>query len=746
MAASMNPPPGEQGKPKPANTMPIGLASLWRAIRRYSLLVFVFVLLSASAGALVYFFLPLPAYTARVIYHVKTSQDHILNPNAFGHVDPGNFRALQAATLTRYDLLNAALADPVVATQPMFLKDTSIDAVQLLQSKLKVDWSIGSEHMRVSLEGDSPEELQTVLKAVHAAYNQFIDESERQSKHKRLSEMQDLQTSYNNKAKAMRQNIRNVLTNFGSADPQIALLQEQFFTNLIGHSMAEMQRMEEAERALDRELIRLEKEQTLPAAMRGQVPPDVLDAYVTADPRLQQLRMDLETVLTRLEKNKDLVRPDKKPTEIMQLEQRKKDLEENINSMKAQLREAYAKHLREEMLKGQATMIDGIKARLERIRDQKADIDKQYKAFAQKLEQFKGQNAQVEDLRMDLKNLESITEKINDQLVLMQTEAGTKPRVTLWEPPRVLHGIEGNRRVKYTAMATIGFLVLGLALAQWLEIRHRRIQTLDEVTSGLGLQVLGTVPAVPKSGGAARSNWPHLLTEAVNTTRTMLLAGPSGDTNKTLLVTSAMSGEGKTSLTTHLAVSLASAGRRVLLIDADMRRPAVHKVLGLTSKPGLAELLMGTAVLDKVTLACKINGLYLVPAGQYTREAAAALSTERWQNVLRECGSQYDFVLVDSPPILPVADALAIAKNVDGVLISVMQDLSRFGAVQTACQRLSMIGANILGVVVSGVKTTGGYYYYYYDERYSKPVEAPPATPTTAAVVVRAEPQPPPAE
>jgi capsular exopolysaccharide synthesis family protein len=168
-------------------------------------------------------------------------------------------------------------------------------------------------------------------------------------------------------------------------------------------------------------------------------------------------------------------------------------------------------------------------------------------------------------------------------------------------------------------------------------------------------------------------------------------------------------------------VSLAAAGRRVLLIDADMRRPAVHKVLGLESKPGLAELLTGLAMLTDVTQTTKVAGLHLVPAGTYTREAAAMLSTERWSNILKESAVGYDFVLVDSPPILPVADALAIARNVDGVLISVMQDLSRYGAVQTACQRLSMVGAKVLGVVVSGVTTQGGYYYYYYDERYSKP-------------------------
>src|SRR5262245_60717403 len=122
MAAATNPPSVDPGRGKGAN-MPIGLASLWRAIKRYSLLMFVFTLLAASAGVLVYFFLPLPKMTGRVVYLVNTNAQGHLNPTVWNDRDPANFRAYQVNTILSRLVLNAALSEPGVAGLQMFEKD-----------------------------------------------------------------------------------------------------------------------------------------------------------------------------------------------------------------------------------------------------------------------------------------------------------------------------------------------------------------------------------------------------------------------------------------------------------------------------------------------------------------------------------------------------------------------------------------------------------------------------------------------
>jgi capsular exopolysaccharide synthesis family protein len=711
--------------------MPIGLASLWRAIKRYSLLVFVFALLAAAAGVLVYFFLPLPKMTGRIIYLVNTNPTGVLNPNVWNDRDPTNFRNYQVNGITSRLVLNAAMSEPGMANLSFLEKDRSIDGVQYFQSNLKIDFNTGMEHMRVSLEGDSQEELLVALKAINLSYMRWVYEKEMVRRNEKLVKLQKLLEDQNSKIKNSSLKIQNALA-LGSADEFLLVHERGHISNLINSADTELDGLNRRRRDLQMLLTRIEGNLKLPRNMRTPIDREFVKGLVENDLNvIAQLKKlaGLEAEIRRYDEALKAGSP--KPPMLLLLETQKTEATAKLNELRRDLPRAIEQQLQKDLDKNEKQVVENIDQQIKGIDEQKQAVVKEMKDAQQKLNDLNAAATSVEPMMLEKKNAEQISSRVNNELVTMVTEMGDLSRVSLWEDAYVFPGIEGNRRVKYTAMTVAGFLILGLALAQWLEIRHRRIQTLDEVTGGLGLTVIGTVPAMPKGGAAARSNWPHLLTEAVNTTRTMLLSGPGAGETKTLLITSAMSGEGKTSLTTHLAVSLAAAGRRVLLIDADMRRPAVHKVLGLESKPGLAELLTGTAMLAEVTQTTKVAGLHLVPAGTYTREAAAMLSTERWSNILKESAVGYDFVLVDSPPILPVADALAIARNVDGVLISVMQDLSRYGAVQTACQRLSMVGAKVLGVVVSGVTTQGGYYYYYYDERYSKPngnaVSAAPA-------------------
>ena len=164
-------------------------------------------------------------------------------------------------------------------------------------------------------------------------------------------------------------------------------------------------------------------------------------------------------------------------------------------------------------------------------------------------------------------------------------------------------------------------------------------------------------------------------------------------------------------------MSLAGAGRKVLLIDADMRRPAAHVVLAVPLAPGLSEYLTLGATAAEASQPCQVPGLTVVAAGKWNAASASALSGIRWRDLLALATAEYDFVLIDSPPILPVADALSIARNVDGVLIAVMQDHSRYLAVQAACNRLSLVGARMLGVVMSGATAQGS--ADYYDRYYS---------------------------
>jgi polysaccharide biosynthesis transport protein len=191
-----------------------------------------------------------------------------------------------------------------------------------------------------------------------------------------------------------------------------------------------------------------------------------------------------------------------------------------------------------------------------------------------------------------------------------------------------------------------------------------------------------------------------------------------------------MPGEGKTSLSGHLAISLARAGYRTLLVDADLRSPSNHRIFDVPVGPGLCELLRGEAELPDTVRATPFPNLSILPAGRWSLSATQALAGDRWAGVRSEAEAAWDFIVIDSAPILPVVDSLLLARHVDGVLLSVLHDHSRVASVAESQHRLLSIGANLLGVVLNGVEPKGGRYGY---AAYGYPVRtAEPIVATTA--------------
>jgi capsular exopolysaccharide synthesis family protein len=170
------------------------------------------------------------------------------------------------------------------------------------------------------------------------------------------------------------------------------------------------------------------------------------------------------------------------------------------------------------------------------------------------------------------------------------------------------------------------------------------------------------------------------------------------------MVTSPTGGEGKTSLATHLAASLARAGHQTLLLDGDLRRPAAHRVFEVSADPGFCEVLRGEVEPADAIRPTPAAGLWLLPAGECDGEAIGLLARGAVPRVIERLKQQYDFIVVDSSPVLPVADSLLLAQHVDGVLFSLFSEVSRLPKVYAAYQRLNSLGVRILGAVVNGVR------------------------------------------
>lgn len=207
-------------------------------------------------------------------------------------------------------------------------------------------------------------------------------------------------------------------------------------------------------------------------------------------------------------------------------------------------------------------------------------------------------------------------------------------------------------------------------------------------------------------------------TEAYRVIRTSIQFAQAGKELKTLAVTSCTPNEGKSMTIANLAVVLTQAGKSVLLLDCDMRNPTVHKNFGLSNKLGLSSCIsMGTALSDAVQKT-SIEGLYALTAGVIPPNPSELLGSEQMKNVLQRAKEQYDYVLIDTPPVMPVTDALIVSRFVDGMILVIASAEVKVEMARDVKNQLQHAGANILGVVLNKVRSEHhgygyGYYYYY---------------------------------
>ncbi len=184
------------------------------------------------------------------------------------------------------------------------------------------------------------------------------------------------------------------------------------------------------------------------------------------------------------------------------------------------------------------------------------------------------------------------------------------------------------------------------------------------------------------------------------------------ESHRVVMITSAVGSEGKTSLSSHLATSLARSGLRTLLVDADLRSPSVHRLFNLPVASGLSEVLRGEVDVSAAIADTEVSDLKVLAAGRCDRLTIRLLSQGFLGAVFGSLRDQFDFVIVNTSPILPVADASLVAQEADAVLFSIFSDVSRKAKVCAALQRLESLGVRVLGAVVTGsVDMTYGSYH-----------------------------------
>ena len=323
----------------------------------------------------------------------------------------------------------------------------------------------------------------------------------------------------------------------------------------------------------------------------------------------------------------------------------------------------------------------------------------------------------------------SLLQQEKELRVIRNSRANNIQIMDVAETPRAPY--VPNRR-KDILMSVVLGLALAVGLAFGIEYLDDTIKTPDDVTRRLRLPLLGLVPAVRGDRAPVLSREvPHDFGEAFRSLRTALVFTSPGGGPRLIGVTSTQPLEGKTTTACNLAMVLAYGGARVLLVDADMRRPGLHRTMGMENQDGLSHVLTGQARVGEVVRTTHDPNLLVMTAGRTPPNPSELLASERMQQVLHNLASgPFDWVVIDTPPVLAVTDAVILSAHLSGLVFVVGAEMTRRTHANRAIETLQTGQPRIVGVVLNRVDFDRNKYYYsrYYGYQY-KSYYGPAATP-----------------
>ncbi len=269
-------------------------------------------------------------------------------------------------------------------------------------------------------------------------------------------------------------------------------------------------------------------------------------------------------------------------------------------------------------------------------------------------------------------------------------------------------------------LGVFGGLVLAVVGVFAVEMFDDTLRDPSDVERLTGLPVLGAISRFDTSESelVAHVQPRTPVAEAFRSIRTNIQFASVDKPPRVILVTSPSPSDGKSTVAANLAVVLAQSNKKVILIDTDLRRPRVHKLLNLANRHGLTELFVQQEIsLDGINQDAGVSNLAIMPSGGLPPKPSELLGSERMTTIIKALLEEYDTVVIDSPPILAVTDASVLVQRVDGVMLVVKPGQTKLAALRQSAEQLRRVGANALGVVINGVELKRSRYYYYYQYR-----------------------------
>ncbi len=716
---------------------PISIKAVLRASRRYWWLILaLWTVGSAGIGAGVYLKVK-PVFRAASWLKVEPTVLDLYGGSSREGSEP--YMQTHVELIKSADVLSAAALSDKVEKWPR-IKEAG-DAVQELGRSIQVAIKPGTHLIEVSMVSQSALEAADLVNAVVEQFlvaNRGWSSKATKVQIEKLSKYNDklvadiAKTTEQLKDKHARVQVKEKLTRLPFDPETKAAKPEQGsaewtvdeYHQMLKQANAAKMDLLQAESALS-EAENVAQELSRESAMLGNKPRanSSLEAKLRADPDLRELARQRDDANQRKMQIGRSVR-DSADAALVKALAKVKDIDQRFNQLREQKKTFYQEELEtgglgesrpEAEVAKMASIVKGLNLK-------KNTLERELNKL--KLENIKqqGEELEIRFLEEDRASWKGMQDVVIRRLEQLNLDSVAEERIRMVNAARAEGRPIADKRMQYMAMAPVGVLGVVLGLVILLEIRSGRVADTEVLASRMRHEVFAIAPlpsnrpGMLETGDKAEQRLARFV-QSLDHLRVALCEGGTNGEGRVVMITSATGGEGKTTLSAHLAARCANAGTSTLLIDADLRRTSLGRLLDVTPGPGLGDVLAGNAELDATLLTVQAGGFHFLSAGTPGIDPTRVLKSTRLAELIGQLRQMYDLVIIDTPPVLPVADALIMGRWADGAVMAARYDASRLPLVERANRQIIAAGIPVLGVVVNGVKSQdqayGSYAYSY---------------------------------
>ncbi|HVX15447.1 MAG TPA: polysaccharide biosynthesis tyrosine autokinase [Pirellulales bacterium] len=717
--------PGHQGagsaSPTPGQGAAFSMGDARLVLRRWGWKCTATGFVLAVVAAAIVWLTFVPTYEATAFLEIKSRPIVI----AFQQEDNSHvFSETQLQTIRSAVVLSRVATQPDVANS---VDGRAESALSWLKKGLKAAYLGRSELCEITFRAGRPEVAALVANAIMDAYLSLHTTNVSEGTKRVVELLKEEKARRAEEVRGFQDRVRLLTKTATEDDPSLLHHEEHVIVQqnpLAG--LEDKRTAAEVERAVLEAKLKVAEESQ---EHTSEAPPADLAAAVDDHQQIKTLKTQLAIVQSRLLEHRRRSR-NPNDADAQRMEREAADLERSIQSAVESLQPKVAEDLRFRLSASRAQQIAELKTNIENQRTLEQIWFDRITDQRKKLDRLGDKSVDLDFARAELERAQDVFHRISDRIVQLQTEMSAPSRATPLkraEPPTKPLELVPFKRLGLACL-TAFLIPFGLAIS-W-ERWTRRIHDAQQLAQEVNVPVLGEISMLPTrwsaAGAAADGRYVRermTFEESVDALRLAIMLSPEVRDLRSLAITSAVSREGKTSLASALASSLAKCTREpILLIDGDMRCPSLHEVFGTPLEPGLVDVLAGQRQVPQAIIETSGGQVHFIPAGRLTSSPHGLLQRGDFASLLKSLSSAYRYVIIDTPPVLAASEAMVIASAAEGALVCTMRDFSRGPQFRLACHRLSVAGVRLIGTVINGLPTRSWAYKYggygYGHERY----------------------------